>query len=170
VGFDAFLASIVSEDLRKVAKHWRDARAGRVMPGWNDLRPSKIANQLPLIWVYRYDRAADSFTGRLAGDTIEQIFGQSFRSTPMSVLYANRDYSEFFQRCKRVVCEPALCRGDGRVFRHVDRYGDGERIILPLADDGVTGNGIFGATIYNSFGGTPSEEMREKLTWFALDR
>ena len=168
MGFDAFFSSIISQDLRKVAQHWHDARAMRPMPGWKDIRPSAIATQLPLIWVYRYDRATDTFVGRLAGDSIEQVFGKSFRGTPMKDIYPEADYPRLFARARRVTCEPAFYRGTGTVFRHVDRYGEGERIMLPLSDDGVQGDGLLGATIYDSYRGVPSDRAVETEAWFAF--
>lgn len=168
MSFDAFLGSIASERLRNVALHWQAARDSHLLPAWSDIRPSAIAAELSLIWAYKYDRAADSFTGRLAGDSIEQIVGKSFRGTPMSVLYDHYDYSVFFQRCKRVVCEPTLMRSEGTVFQHVERYGLGERIIMPLADDGIRGDGLFGATVYDMFLGTPNDPNDETASWFAL--
>jgi hypothetical protein len=53
-----------------------------------------------------------------------------------------------FARHKRVVTEPAFSHGSGPVFTHARRYGTGERIILPLAADGVRSDGILGATVY----------------------
>ncbi len=168
MGFGDFYASIASDRLRNVAAHWRTAKGARRMPAWSDIRPSQIVAELSLIWVYKYDAGTDSFTGRLAGDTIEQVLGKSFRGTPMATLYDKHDYSQFFARCKRVVREPALSRSEGTVFLHVDRYGIGERIIMPLADDGVNGDGILGATIYHSQGYAPAENACEALSWFAL--
>jgi hypothetical protein len=168
MSFEDFRASIASERLRNVAEHWRSAKGARRMPGWKDIRPSRIAAELPLIWTYRYDAATDSFTGRLAGDTIERVLGQSFRGTPMAVLYAKHDYSEFFARCKRVVCEPSLSRSEGTVFKHVDRYGIGERIVMPLADNGENGDGVLGATVYDSHRGAPAEDALEALSWFPI--
>lgn len=168
MGFDAFFSAIASEDLKKVAAHWRCARADRAMPGWRDIRPTAIAPQLSLIWVYRYDRQADAFTGRLAGDTIEQIFGKSFRGTPMTEIYPEADYPRLFARAKRVACEPAFYRGHGTVFRHVDRWGEGERIMMPLADDGTNGDGLLGATHYDCYRGTPEGEAVEIEGWFGL--
>jgi len=168
MAFDDFLGSIASERLRNVALHWRGARGSRLMPAWSDIRPSRIGADLPLVWVYKYERADDSFIGRLAGDAIEQIIGKSFRGKPMSDLYAGHDYSGFFQRCKRVVCEPALMRSKGMVFQHVDRHGIGERIIMPLADNGTDGDGILGATIYDTIQGPAAGTEAEVPSWFAL--
>jgi hypothetical protein len=168
MSYDDFLQTIASPDLTRIARHWNDARGGRVMPGWHDIHPAQIASQLPKIWVYRYDREADLFTGRLAGYHIEQFFGKSFRGTPMKKLYSEEDYPRLFARVKRVACEPALFRSEGMVFKHIDRYGQGERIIMPLGDDGALGDGIFGATAYEAHRGTPAEDAQENESWFAL--
>lgn len=168
MAFDRFLEAIVSPALKRIAEHWNDVRGARLMPGWSAIRPSQISAQLPLIWVYRYDHATDTFTGRLAGDRIEHVFGKSFRGTPMKELYPPADYPRLFARAKRVACEPALFLGTGMVFRHVDHLGKGERIIMPLGEDGITGDGIFGATDYKSASGTPTASMIESEQWFAL--
>jgi len=166
--FEDFLQSIASADLRHVAEHWNRARGDRTMPGWNDIRPSQIAKQLPSIWVYRYDRQTDLFTGRLAGNLIELVFGKSFRGAPMTELYPKQDYPRLFARAKQVVCGPALFRGEGMVFKHVEHFGNGERIVMPLADDGVLGDGVLGATVYQSRRGVPAADAVEEESWFAL--
>jgi hypothetical protein len=168
MSFDNFLQSIASPDLKCVACYWNEARKGRAITGWHDIHPAQIAAQLPKIWVYRYNREADLFTGRLAGYHIEQIFGKSFRGTPMTELYPKEDYPRLFARAKRVTCEPALFRSKGTVFKHVDRFGEGERIMMPLADDGILGDGVFGATTYQSHRGRPDDDAREDETWFTL--
>lgn len=168
MSFRAFFDAIASPDLRQVAQHWDEQRGARPMPGWEDIRPARIAAQLPFIWVYKFDRAAGLFTGRLAGDRIEQVFGKSFRGTAMGDLYAPADYPHLYARGKRVVCEPAFFRGAGMVFKHMGRIGRGERIIMPLAEDGTLGDGIFGATIYKWLSDTPTEIEEEAESWFAL--
>ncbi len=166
--FHDFLQSVVSPDLKHVAQHWEEVRGSRAVPGWGDIRPSQIAAQLPLIWVYKFDRDANLFTGRLAGHHIEQIFGMSFRGTPMNELYPPDDYPRLFERARRVTCEPALYRSEGMVFRHVDHFGHGERIMMPLAEDGVLGDGVFGATVYQSVWGKPAFDIPERETWFPM--
>jgi hypothetical protein len=141
------------------------------MPAWADIKPSAIAAQLSIVWSYRYDPATDTFTGRLAGERITAIFGKSLRGVPMSEIYPPNEYPALFARTKRVIVEPALMRGHGVVFRHLNRFGTGERIVMPLADDGIHGDGVFGATEY-SVTSEPSLEAYsagEILEWFALD-
>jgi hypothetical protein len=168
MSFGDFFSRIASSELQNVARHWNKVRGARAMPGWRDIQPSQIAAQLPLIWVYRYDRNTDLFTGRLAGDQIEQIFGKSFRGTPMKDIYPAGEYPWLFARAKRVVCEPSLFLGSGMVFRHVERIGKGERIMLPLADDGADGDGVLGATVYEPRRSAPAEDAPEIEQWFAI--
>ena len=168
MSFQAFEQTIVSPELKRVAEHWYKVRGSRAMPSWSDIRPSHITAELPLIWSYKYDRATDTLIGRLAGDQVEKIFGKTFRGAPMSALYPEDTYPEMFARFKRVVCEPALYRSEGMVFKCVDHYGHGERIAMPLSVDGVLGDGILGATKYSSIRGKPGLELPESEAWFAL--
>lgn len=142
------------------------------MPGWIDIRPSAIAAQLPLLWAWKYDAATDAFTGRLAGDAIEAIFGRSFRGAAMTDLFAPDEYMRMFARHRRVVMGPHLFHGSGVVFRHLDRFGTGERIIMPLSDTGAGCDGIFGATVYDTAEGVLPDDLaeaREVEEWFELD-
>ncbi len=170
MSFEAFERKIIAPSLKQIARHWNEARGSRVLPGWNHIRPSAIAAQLPIIWSYKYDRRNDSLTGRLAGDVIEAVFGKSFRGTAMNDLFTPDGFSFFFARHKRVVVEPCFFHGVGGVFYRLSRVGTGERIILPLSDNGADGDGILGATLYNpsaaqSAGKADRCEVEE---WFAL--
>jgi hypothetical protein len=172
MSFEKFETAIVSSALRAVARHWNAARGVRRIPGWTDLRPSAIAPHLPIVWSYKYDRAGDIFTGRLAGERISSIFGKNFRGIPMAEAYPSDEYPALFARSKRVVTEPAFMRGSGLVFRHLDRYGTGERIIMPLAEDGKYVDGILGATEYSMNATPPAWDnlaTGELEEWYALD-
>jgi len=118
------------------------------MPGWKDIDPTAIGPYLKIIWSWKYDRDSDSFTGRLAGDDIIRVFGENPRGMRMQDFFAGKQFDMIFERHRRVVVEPAFARGFGQVFVHAQRYGQGERIIMPLASDGLHGDGILGATLY----------------------
>ena len=175
MSFEAFLDSIVSPDLRAVAEHWRIARGSRAMPGWADIDATAIGRSLRYVWSWKYDRTSDSFTGRLAGEEIDRAFGKSLRGIAMTDFFSPAAYRKVFPRHRRVVTEPAFMHGSGLVFLHVDRAVIGERIILPLADDGVHGDGIIGATIYDAAvpvgkdGHVDPEFADEHEAYFALD-
>ena len=168
MSFAAFEQCIESPSLKRVAQRWRDARGARILPSWRNLRLSKIEKLMPIIWSYRYDPVTDKFTGRQAGANIEQIFGKRFAGTPMEELYPPKDYPRLFARAKRVVCIPEFYRGAGVIFDHLDHWGHGERIMLPLASDGVHGDGVLGATVYDFFLGEREEPVSHSDDWFPL--
>jgi hypothetical protein len=160
MSFETFLAAIAAPALRDIALHWQAARQGRRMSGWQDIDAVAIGRYLPIVWSWKYDRATDSFTGRLAGEEITEVFGKSLRGVPMKEFFADWQYDLIFARHKRVVTEPAFAHGTGPVFIHTGRYGSGERIILPLAADGIHGDGLLGATVYRM---TKDDRRNESL-------
>jgi hypothetical protein len=175
MSFESFLAAIEEQALREVALHWQAARGKKRMPAWKDLDPAAIAPYLPIIWSWKYDRGTDTFTGRLAGEAINAAFGKNLKGAKMSEFFADWQYDHIFARSKRVVTEPAFARGSGPVFIHAGRRGSGERIILPLAADGIHGDGILGATVYHWTGSRPERTaappaaVSEKVEFFPLD-
>jgi hypothetical protein len=172
MSLERFEHSIESPALRNVVRHWVEVRGGRRMPGWNNLNPAAIKEQLTIIWCWRFDPASRDFVGKLAGERIESVLGMSVRGARMSEVFARHDYAKAFARHTRVMTEPVLYRGHGLVFRHLDRFDIGERIILPLGDDGEHGDGILGATEYESNYGSPPEDVvrgAEFEEWFTLE-
>ena len=171
MSLERFEHSVESPALRNVVRHWADARRGRRMPGWDDISPAAIKEQLTIIWSWRFDSASGEFIGRLAGERIESVLGMSIRGVRMSEVFARHDYAKTLARHTRVMREPAFFRGHGLIFRHLDRFDIGERIILPLGDDGEHGDGIIGATEQQSNYGTPPEDVvrgAEIEEWFTL--
>jgi len=169
MSFTEFEKSISSNSLRDLAGHWNDARGNRTMPAWSDLKPRQIVKTLPIIWAYTYDVKSDTFTGRLAGDRIVEAFGKNFRGLPLAAIQPPEAFPWVHRQLRRVLLEPAAYLGTGRVFQQCDRYGRGERIILPLG--GAHGAGVIGATDYrpSSFiPGISAGPVGESETWFSL--
>ena len=79
--------------------------------------------------------------------------------------------SAFFPWYQRIVLEPAFLHGAGKVYSRVDRNFTGERIMLPLSEDGTTGDGILGATVYLASAGVGAASSfdSEKLDFYPLD-
>jgi len=168
--FSAFEKAILSADLRRVALHWNEARASKALPSWSDIKPSAIARQLTLVWTYFYDPAEGDFVGRLGGESITRMVGRNLKGVRMAELRPILNYERLFGWSNRVMTEPALLRARGVVFNQLDRHGLGERIIMPLADDGIKGDGVLGATDYRLEGIIPSQTSRIEETedWFPL--
>lgn len=169
MAFADFRAAIRSDDLLQVADHWNAVRGTRRMPGWSDINPRAIARQLPIVWAYTYHSEANSFAGRLSGERIAEKFGKNFAGVPMRDIYPPKDYPRLFARAKRLVTEPALYRGEGLVFQHLENFGYGERIMMPLAANGETADGLLGATTYEAQRGFPPRGASETDYWFKLE-
>lgn len=168
--FDDFRALLSAPALQAVAAHWHEARGARLMPSWTQLRPSRFAASLPIIWTFKYDKG--DFIGRLAGERITQGFGRSFRGLRLDALHGPETFALAHARMARVVQEPAIHYSHGLLVRQRERQGFGERIMLPLAGDGITPDGVLGASVldYNFFdpGYGPIELCGGDESWFAL--
>lgn len=170
--FPAFLDQIVSEKLRAVARAWDGARGAHAMPSFRQLRPSAISAQLPIIWIYSYGRDSGRFTGRLAGDRIQHAYGRNFRGLALEDLHPPHTIAAVTERMNRVVLEPSCYRNGGALFRKAGQTGIGERIMLPLADNGVHADGVLGASDYDLPGVSavsgPVELLSEEERWLSL--
>ncbi len=141
-------AAIQSPRLKILLAHWRAVRGNRLMPAWRDIDALALAPIMPILWSWKYDRDTAMFTGRLAGEEINAIFGKSLRHTRMADFFKDWQYDKIYARHRRVIGDPCIILGQGLVFSHAGREGHGERLILPLGDDGQHGDGLIGATIY----------------------
>lgn len=170
--FDAFQKAIVSADLLAVANHWNAVRGSQLMPAWKQLRPSAIAAQLSRTWCYKYDRQSDQFTGRLAGSRIEWGFGKTFRGCHLEQIYSPKVASLVQTAMGRIVLEPALYRNRGKLFRQGQYLIEGERIMLPLAEDGIHADGVLGVSAYDypiaNLAHGPVELLSDAEEWFSL--
>jgi hypothetical protein len=71
----------------------------------------------------------------------------------------------------RIALEPALHRGWGKVLQQGGLFGNGERIVLPLASDHQNADEVFGATEYrfpNMDTASPTVSISEHEEWFRL--
>jgi hypothetical protein len=145
--FSEFCRSISSPALRAVAVHWDKVRGAKTMPSWQDLRPKAFAPYLPVVWAYKFDVESQDFIGRLAGDRIARAYGKSFRGLTLAQIHTPQDrYEAARVMLLRVISEPAIFLGQGRIYKMNEEYRSGERIVLPLSSDGLVGDGVFGAT------------------------
>jgi hypothetical protein len=164
------LQAISSPSLREILLYWDSLRRGRPLPGWRDVDPLDLRRHLPIVWAWKYDRAADLFTGRLAGESITAVFGESLRNRSLEDFFKNRGYEDIREQFHRIVDEPAIYVGRGAVFDYAGHYGSGERIVMPLADDGRHPDGLIGATTYAfaSSGDPATLQLQEEIQFFPL--
>lgn len=168
--FADFRDRITSPALRAIADHWQEARGRALMPSWSQIRPSCIAPHLTQVWCFKYDRDADEFTARLAGNRIMTGFGKSFRGTTLEELHPATIVDGIHITMRRLVLEPCIYRSSGSLFRVGPRVTEGERIMLPLAADGCCGDGVLGASEYDPVptSGEQVEIILDNEEWYSL--
>jgi len=146
--YTQFRLAITEPALLQIAAHWHAARGDRLLPAWRDIDACALAPHLPIVWSWRYDFTRETFVGRLAGEEINAMLGVSIRGKTIEECFAPDVAAVVRQRYRAVMDGPAFMFSYGKVFASAGRTGHGERIVLPLADDGVHPDGILGATVY----------------------
>jgi hypothetical protein len=145
---EAFLRSIRDSRLRLLAEHWLAGRGKRMMPAWSDIDPTSIAPALPHIWAWRIDETGQ-LRGRLAGEEIASLLNQSMRGARIADIFPASRARLVEKRFRRVMGDPACVHMEGSIVRTgAMGHRRGERIILPLGADGIHGDGVVGATLY----------------------
>ena len=148
MSYDHFIASIEDEALAAVAIHWNSARKALRMPAWRAIDPSAMKHHLPKVWAWRFDTRSGTFIGRLAGEEIIAVLGANIHGKRLDECFSAVASGLVLERYKAVMDGPNLMHSYGKVFLHAGGQGTGERIVLPLADDGIQGDGVIGATVY----------------------
>jgi hypothetical protein len=167
--FDTFLSCIQSPALLDVAQQWSKARGKKRMPSWTNLPSSELSSYARMLWGFAYDPKTGDFTGRLAGKRLRPWIGENFFGGRLQDLHSPANYGGAQQLLTKTVTTPAALRTSGCLFR-VDGFAvGGERIVLPLAEDGEVGDGVLGASAY-----TPPpllgtvEMVYDKVEWYAI--
>jgi hypothetical protein len=148
MSYALFRAAITEPALLEIAAYWDKVCGARRMPAWRDIDAYALAPHLPIIWTWRYDLARETFVGRLAGEEINAMLGVSIRGKTIEECFSPDVVAVVRQRYRAVMDGPAFMFSYGKVFANAGRSGQGERIVLPLADDGVHPDGVLGATVY----------------------
>lgn len=168
-GVDCLLSRIQSPTLAAVARQWNEARGKKSMPNWADLSDLGLSSAARQMWGFDYDPRTKDFVGRMAGSRLRRWIGEDFVGRRLADLHPQ----DVFQECRlilaNVVTPPLLARTSGRLFTVDDITVTGERIMLPMADDGRTASGVLGASDYRPpalLG--PVKLIHENVEWYPI--
>ena len=132
--------------LRRLIAYWLDKRSQRSMPSRGDIDPVDIPWALEWIWLCDYQPADRRFRFRLAGEQVNDFWGSSIGGRYLDEIVPETrvgDASRFY----RVASDgPCVIHDIGRLFLEDEVFATGERIILPLSDDGRGVTGLLGAS------------------------
>jgi hypothetical protein len=146
------------------------------LPSRREIDPNAIRRALPYVWLVEHLHDDNGFRYRLAGEHVNGVFGFSLRGKRLSDIIEPHMLETVRARYLHALKTPGVVYCVGRVYMRIGGYREGERLILPLSDDGVNGTHLLGVTDYG--GGRrddweqPPEYMDEQflkiddaLTW-----
>jgi len=167
--FEDFLSHIQSPSLRAIAQHWDMARGILRMPSWMDLQSAALSPYSKMLWSFACDQKTGEFNGRAAGDKLNNWLDAKSYSGGLQDLVPPPNYGQIEQHLAKVILTPLAGRSSGRLFKLRDFVVTGERIALPMAEDGKTGDGILGASDYAPpplLG--PLQLIHENVEWYEI--
>jgi hypothetical protein len=139
-------AHVKHKVLRRLVAYWFDKRSERSMPSRSDIDPVDIPWALSSIWLCDYQPADRRFRYRLAGEQINAFWGYNIGGRYLDELVPARRLSEAHQCLAAAYEGPSIVHDFGRIYMQDEVFATGERIILPLSDDGREVNGLLGAS------------------------
>jgi hypothetical protein len=145
---DTFKALMEDRRLSLVFEHWLAARRDKPMPAWSQIDAVAIAPALPTVWAWRFDRSTNQFRGRLAGEEVLAKLRPRFRGRLLEEVFRPEVLGIVKARYCRIVDESACVHLRGSLLLSDRTEVLAERIMLPLAENGVDADGVFGVTIY----------------------
>lgn len=138
---------LTSAALRDVAGWWLSAYTSGHIPSRKEVDLNSIQQALPYVWLIEH-LSDDGFRYRLAGEHVNAVFGFSLRGKRLRDIIEPHMLDTVRARFLHTLNEPGVVYASGRVYMRVGGYREGERLILPLSDDGVNGTHLFGVTDY----------------------
>lgn len=134
-----------------------------------DIDPTAIPSILPCLWIYGYV-PPHRFRCRLIGAHVKRLFQPSPLGRFIDEIFPPERVPEITNRFLSMVVRRQATRTIGFCVVSGNRRVPGERVTLPLSDDGEIANALIGATVYD-FPGEPTELlfMTESLQTTYID-
>jgi hypothetical protein len=146
--FETLESRIQSPALLVVAQRWNKARGKKRMPSWTDLSFFTPLPDAERTWAFAYDLKTGDITGILTGRRYGKWVDENFHGGHLQDIHSPANFEEAHRLLTKIVTTPLAGRTSGRLFMVDNFIVTGERIALPLAEDGQTGDGILGASDY----------------------
>jgi hypothetical protein len=141
--------------IRRVFDYWRAIRpAEDRLPGRQHLEPADLPELLRWLWLVDIQREPLRFRYRLVGTGHREVIGQDLTGKWIDEAFSHFPRMATYPQFLDVVAgEPRYCRCPPP-FRVDERYVAMERLLLPLARDGLSVDMMLGFTIYRRADGT----------------
>jgi hypothetical protein len=140
---------IADAHLRSLYHYWRElAQAAGGLPQVQVFDPLHLPKVLQHIWIVEVEAATQRFRVRLAGESINAIYGRNIGGQYFRDVYDPGDIDTIVARYGRCLSQPAIFRATGSVYAAAGRLTTGERLALPMLGRGGVTDTLLGATVY----------------------
>jgi hypothetical protein len=135
--------------LRRLFDYWTMLGAHEDgLPKLQNFDPLNISQLLPNIWIVEVEPSSHRFRIRLAGESINEIYGRSIRNKYFADVYDAKDANTIIRRYRRCLSEPAVFYGKGNVYAGAGRLCFGERLALPMIGRSGSTDTLIGVTCF----------------------
>ncbi len=147
---ESLLALVRDHRLRLVALTWLDCRGDRLVPDRADLDPAALASVLPHMWVNEFDTATGRFRCRLAGATVNAMYGVHLRGRFLDEYLPPDLYARLAEPYRRALEVPGIVHVTARLKGETAEHDIvGERLVLPARGANGLTDLLVGATVYD---------------------
>lgn len=141
-----------SDDVRisELYDYWSGLRTSRNPPSIRDFDPIDVAALLKNIWMARWEPDVQDFVYRLAGENVLSANRRPMRHMALTEIFDAPIAAMLRTRYQQVCATPAIYHIRGMIYVRLERYGAGERLILPMLDIHGQPTMVLGCTIYGA--------------------
>jgi hypothetical protein len=135
--------------LRRLFDYWvRLGGQASGLPRLQDFDPLIIPQLLSNIWIVEVEPSSHRFRIRLAGESINEIYGRNIGGKYFADVFEALDANTIVRRYGRCLNEPALFYAKGNVYAAAGRLCFGERLGLPMLGRSGDTDTLIGVTCY----------------------
>ncbi len=135
--------------LRDLLAYYLARRDGARVPLRSRIAPMDFPKLLSNVFLYEYVAADDDFHIRLAGEEIRTMLQTTLQGAKLAEVFPPEIANVVRERYGQVCRDGSVMHNIGLVFERMGGSGQGERIVMPLADDQGVARFLLGATVYH---------------------
>lgn len=114
-----------------------------------EIDPLAFHRALPKVWIYER-MAKDEFICRLAGDDVRSMYDRPIVGCSLAKLIRTPNAPDVMAHHEAILSMPGIGYMTGRVYlQSLERFGIGERLLLPALGTDGTPRFVWGATSYH---------------------
>ena len=150
-GFEIETPPVVADEgLRTLYEYWRAlGTAASGLPPVQAFDPLHLPKLLANVWIMEVAPDTHRFRMRLAGESINAIYGRNIGGHYFSDVFAPSEVDMLVARYTRALTQPAIFRAAGAVYSAAGRFSKGERISFPMVGRSGFTDTMLGATVYD---------------------